>query len=137
MNPNYENWFLPERRFLEPFSQSAKFDIAVEDNDRGSPNTRLLSTKMRKFFVLRARFSTKKDPQTGLSEWDRYLTFMQQKALGGALPFNIPDPLNYHPDDTSTWLCVRLCVEEQDNCLWTEDSHHIGYWLVTMKMEIL
>ena len=129
-NPAYSDWPFPNERFMMPFTEIERGNFAIDENDVGTPNVRLRSTRPRRFITMRWNISAGDWPE--FQQWRRYA------ILQGALPFNIPDPQNYFPDDANTWLNVRFAVEQMDNACWTEMlfSEMQGYTL-TAIFEVL
>lgn len=129
-NTTLSDWLFPNQRFLMPYTDSLQGAFAIDENDVGTPNVRLRSTKPRRFLSLGFNVSN--------ANWSDFESWRKYTILQGALPFNIPDPQNFQPDDPQTWIIVRFAIEQMDNACWTEQEWNInnGYTMRTI-LEVL
>lgn len=129
-NTNLSDWPFAGERFLAPYNDKSQGQFAIDDNDVGTPNVRLRSTRARRFLELGFFI--------GNSDWGEFEQWRKFTILQGALPFNIPDPQNFNPGDPNTWLVVRFAVEQMDNACWTEQEWSAlnGYTMRTI-LEVL
>lgn len=127
---NVADWPFPNERFMNPYSKIIQGQFAIDENDVGAPNVRQRSTTARRFLYLRFNISN--------GNWGQFEQWLAYSILHGALPFNIPDPQNYQPDDAGTWLKVRFAIEQMDNAVYSSMEWNVlqGYTLETI-IEVL
>lgn len=122
----YSDWPFPNERFLTPYTETIKGDFAIDENDVGMPNVRLRSTRPRRFLTLGFNIP--------IPQWNTFEQWRKYTILQGALPFNIPDPNNFQPDDPSTWLTVRFAIDQMDSSCWQSMEYSVlsGYTMTTV-----
>ncbi len=128
-NTNLSDWPFPNERFLMSYNETVQGAFAIDENDVGTPNVRLRSTRPRRFLSLGFNISNGKWAQ--FENWRRY------SILQGALPFNVPDPQNFQPDNPDTWIIVRFVIEQMDNACWSEQVWNQNGYTMRTILEVL
>lgn len=127
---SYADWPFPNERFLMPFTEQSRAQIAIDENDVGTPNVRLRSTRPRRFITMQFNINQ--------GDWAQFEQWRKFTILQGVLPFNIPDPQNYFPADANTWLPVRFALDQMDGACWSDMQYSVlqGYTM-TAIFEVL
>lgn len=128
-NTNLSDWPFPNERFLMPYNETVQGAFAVDENDVGTPNVRLRSTRPRRFLSLGFNISN--------GNWAQFENWRRYSILQGALPFNVPDPQNFRPDNPDTWIIVRFVVEQMDSACWSEQVWNQNGYTMRTILEVL